>query len=199
MFRTMTLAASLAALAATASPAAAASWEFSGAVGPRVYYGPPPVHLQAPVIYRRAPMIYRQAPVVVGPAPAPIYDMEAPEDIIESLQDAGFTELSPITRRGAVYRLNAVDPEGNVVALDISIFTGEIERSRILQARFQAAPAPAPRPVARAAPSPAPVEAAAPPPAAARPTGTPPSTLRERLEPVPDEAGEGDRDPLVVY
>ena len=72
-------------------------------------------------------------------------------------------------QRGSIYRLNATDPDGNLVRLDISVHTGDIERERIL------------------------VRAAVPPPPPGAPA--PSSSLRDRLQTPPP----GARDPLVVY
>jgi hypothetical protein len=200
MLRTVVLGA---ALALAALPAAAQSWGFGVEVGPPVYYDEPQVYYGPPVVYEQPP-VYYDAPAVVGPEPR-VFHMEAPELVLERLENAGYRELSPMARRGTLYRLNAVDPQGNLVALEISIFTGEIERTRILEARYQA-PAravAAPRPVTvEVAPPrvsrPAPVPAAAPPPSAAASTD-PAVPLRDRLKTPPTAAPDEDRDPLVVY
>jgi hypothetical protein len=125
--------------------------------------------------------------------------VEAPEDVLDRLDAAGYRELSPMARRGQVYKLSAVDPRGNLVALEISIFTGEIERADVLRAAYARPPVRAPRPVA--APAVAPVPRRAPAPAvAARPAPQPApgsNAMRNRLQP-PAEAQGGD-DPMVVY
>jgi hypothetical protein len=148
-------------------------------------------------------VIYRQAPGVIP--------MQAPEVIFDRLEDAGYREFSPMARRGSLYKLNAVDPSGDLVALEISIFTGEIERAYLLQARMSPAPPEvAPRPRRKAAarkPKPAPAAAAPavatapPPPPPPLAPGDAPSTLRDRLEAPPDESAPpaGEEDPLVVY
>src|SRR5918998_850039 len=152
MFRTVACAALLSAAAAATSSAAAQSWGFSvgAGFGAPVYVGPPPVYYEAPVYRAPPPVIYRRAPGV--------FPMQAPEVVFDRLEDAGYREFSPMARRGNFYRLNAVDPGGDLVALEISIFTGEIERARLLQARISPAPpevAPRPRRKAVAARRPA--------------------------------------------
>lgn len=201
MLRTRTIAAAMAVAGAMASPAVAQSWGFDLGGGPD-YYGEPPV------VYRRAPVPrYYDGPVVLRRVDPRVLHMEAPEDVLDDLDNAGFTELSPMRRRGQLYLLSAVDPDGNLVALEISIFTGEIERTRVLEAAFQPPPevrrprrverAAAPRPAPRPAP---PQTQASPPPAAPAPdSGGSPSTLRDRLQSAPAEPSEEEGDPLVVY
>jgi len=152
--------------------------------------------------------------------------MEAIEDVEARLADQGYRQLGPVARRGARYFVRAVDPRGNRVALQISIFTGEIERSRVLQAGYvapppalpkrivksPAKPAAAPPPHVRPAPAPAPVPAVATAPAPSpSPAKAPASTLKGRLKVPPADAptsstapaspapSSGGDDPLVVY
>jgi hypothetical protein len=223
MLRTLAITAAFAMAAGLASPAAA-QWGFGIQVGPPRYYGPPPVYYER----ARPRRYYEEAPVIIAPAQPRVLHMEAPEDVLDALEDAGFRELSPMKRRGKFYVLNAVDPGGDLVALEISIFTGEIERTRVLEAAFQppreirrksrpvavAAPRPAPRAAAKAAVAPTPAAAA---PraqraaAAARPPVRPAapaapaatgggSTLRDRLQTPPEaQPEEQGSDPLVVY
>ena len=217
MLRTVTFTAALALAGALALPAAAQSWGFGVQVGPPIYYEEPPVYYGPPVIYEAPPAYYEAPPVVVRPAEPRVFHMEAPELVLDRLERAGYRELSPMARRGTLYRLNAVDPDGNLVALEISIFDGEIERKHILEtairapARVVAAPrsapavaAPPPAPVAARPPLPKPAPAAV----ASQPSAAlanPPVPLRDRLPATPAEpeeaeepAGEGP-DPLVVY
>jgi hypothetical protein len=209
--------------AAAATPAAAQSWGFGVGVDTRIpIYGAPPVYYedQGPAIYYEAepPVLYGAPPVVVRPGERRVFRMEAPEVVLDRLDAAGYRDLSPMARRGTLYKLSAVAPEGDVVALEISIFTGEIEREEILQQRRKrpsravAAPkrtrtaaVPAPKPEQSVAAAPPAAAAAA--PSAAAPaappagSGAPGSTLRDRLQPLPPASGEtaaGD-DPLVVY
>lgn len=215
------------ALAAGSVSATAQSWGF----GEPVYVDPPPVYYERPgVVVPGRPMLY-EAPdsdvyydeeprILVAPPERRVLHMEAPEIVMDRLDADGYRELSPMARRGSLYKLTAVDPSGDLVALEISIFTGEIERETVLRvarspARTQ--PRPQSRPPVVAAPRPAPVApaprptvAAAPPPAAAvgtaRPQGGgPSSTLRDRLRTPPAgapsagaQADSGD-DPLVIY
>lgn len=216
MSRKIALAAALA--AAAASPASAGSWGVGVGVGfgpPVLYEAPPPVvYYEQPAILHAPPpppAVYYEAPVyeVIPPPPPAVLHMEAPEDVLANLSEAGYRDLGPMARRGSVYRLKAVNPYGDTVELEISIFTGEIETSRILHVR-RSAPPPAPAPVAVA-----PVPAAAPPPPAqrskaaaapapARATASraeAPTAMRDRLQDPatqPDAAPTG-RDPLVVY
>ena len=228
MLRTIAFAAVLAALG-TSGPAAAGSWGVGVGFGygPPVYWGPQAVFHDRPVIVRRAPRgyYYEEAPVFVAP-PAPVYRAVGPEEVFDMLDRSGYRELSPMARRGAVYRLHAVDPAGDLVALEISAWTGAIERVRLLQARYAAPPPPVqppavaapprplPAPAVAAPPRPKPVREAAPaanpaaPPAASATAGPPagavgggsaPAPLSDRLQPVPAEPTGEEKDPLVVY
>ena len=121
-----------------ASPAAAGSWGFGVGVGygPPIYWGPPPVYYDygAPIIVEPPPpYYYEQPPVVVLPPEAPpVYGMVEPDVVLDALEMAGYSDLQPMRQRGSIYRLNATDPDGNLVRLDISVHTGDIERERIL-------------------------------------------------------------------
>lgn len=172
---------SIATLAATMALAlpAAPGWAQSG----DAYYGPPPVTYYA----QSRDIWYDQPPTVVVPAePRVIPGMKAPGDVLAALDRSGYRELSPMAQRGALYKLRAVNPRGDLVHLEISVYTGAIEREVILA-------------VGRAAPLyRAPVPAVAPPPA--------PRPAKRRHapaavpEPAPDsESGPSNRDPLVVY
>ncbi len=205
MLRTAILTAALAA-AGMAQPASAQSWGVGVGVeyGPPVFYGPPPVIYYDPRDVP-PPTYYGQPPVIFAPGGPPVPQMISPDEMLDRLEAAGYRELSPMAHRGRLYKLNAVDPSGDLVALELSIFTGEIESRRVLAAQRRAPPA------VRVAPAPAPVRAVAaapPPPPAAAPTAAPPaavpsqdapSSLRDRLIPPPEEAEDGERDPLVVY
>jgi hypothetical protein len=215
MSKATILTATLAALA-SATPAAAGSWGFGIGYGPPVFWGPPPVYDDRPVIMHRAPpaYYYEEPPMFVAPAePAPVYRMVGPDEVFAMLDVAGYRELSPMARRGALYRLRAVSPDGDLVVLDISIFSGAIERARVIEARY-AAPPPAPPPAVIAPPAkPKPARQAAaatpvptPEPAAAAPkpapSGAAPAPMTDRLQPLPagPEAPSDDGgDPLVVY
>ncbi len=133
MLRNATLIVALIAAAATVSPASAQ--RRAGVQGP-VYY--------APGYYQRA---------------VPL----SPDAVFNALEAAGYREFGPMAPREPIYRLNAVNPRGDLVALDVSMFTGEIERERVLAFRqrppFRAdRPASPPPAAAPAAPSPPPVQ-----------------------------------------
>ncbi len=132
--------------AAASSPAFSQSWNSGFRVEGPVYF--------APGVYQRA---------------LPL----SPDAVFNALEAAGYREFSPMAPREPVYRLNAVNPRGDLVALEISMFTGQIERERIL-AVHQRPPLRAYRPAP--VPQAAPVAPAAPPP-----------------------ANDGGHDPLVVY
>ncbi len=134
----------LIAAAAALSPASAQSW-ISRPQGP-VYY--------APGYYQRA---------------VPL----SPDAVFNALEAAGYREFGPMAPREPIYRLNAVNPRGDLVALDISMFTGAIESERILAVHQ--------RPPIR-------VYRTAPPPPAAAPAPPPPRT----------HSG-GAHNPLVIY
>lgn len=115
----------------------------------------------------------------------PIYQRAlplAPDAVFDMLEAAGYREFSPMAPREPLYKLRAVNPEGDLVALEISMFTGEIELELIL-AEHQRPPLRA----HRHAPQP---QVSAAPPAPAIPRAAPP----------PPPLGEDDgHDPLVVY
>lgn len=169
-------------LVASSSAGWTQSWGFGIEVGPPVYYGPPPVYAYEvdPYYYEQPPVYYEPPPVVVVPPPMPRYTA-TPDAVLDMLEAEGYSELSPMAERGAYYKLSAVSPEGDLVALEISIRTGEIEQEIILEPSR----GPAPRAVAA---TPPPVTAPAPPPGAA------PAPMRERLQ--PPASG---KDPLVIY
>jgi hypothetical protein len=167
--------------------------------GPPVYAVPPPAYGEPPVLYEEPSVMaqFSEAPIDVAPDGRPVFHMEAAEDVARALRRAGYRELSPMHMRGHFYTLTGVEPGGDLVELEVSIFTGEIERVMLLQAGYRPPPPPPPAAVA-AAPPPPPLEppiAAAPPPAPlAPPAGSSPAPLEERLIPPPEE-----QDPLVVY
>jgi hypothetical protein len=127
---------------AAASPGVAQSWGDVG--GPPVTYGRPPAAYAMPV--------YRSAPPAPPLSPAAVFD---------ALQAAGYREFSPMAPRGAFYKLDAVNRRGDLVALVVSAFTGEIAEERVLAFHPGSAPSAPPQPVPQSAPA----AAAAPPPA----------------------------------
>jgi hypothetical protein len=111
--------------------------------------------------------------VIIGRAPPPAAaGAFSPDDVFDSLESAGYREFSPMADRGGVYELRAVNPAGDLVALEVSAHTGEIERELILAERPRNAPA------AIVAPS------------------SPRAPLSRRQ---PSRPADEDRDPLVVY
>jgi hypothetical protein len=185
--------------AAPLSNALAESWQFGVGVGfgAPIYAPPPPVYYDAPVVYEPAPppvvydpapppVVYAPAPPTAYPQPAPVdvapdgrpvFHIVAPNDVLDGLEAAGYRELSPMNMRGQSYVLAAVDPLGDLVQLELSIFTGEILQTALLREGYRPSLAAAPRPVA---------SAIAPAPQAAPQIGG-------------NEAPVAGRDPLVVY
>jgi hypothetical protein len=199
------------AAAGLAQSATAQSWRYGppGLDGPPVvYYDPrfvaPPGHYAVPRGRRLLPV-----PTVVSP-----------DAVFDRLEDAGYSGLSPMAPRGEFYKLTAIDPAGNLVRLEVSIFSGTIENSYVLEAGVRVPSAPVERnrkrvrapaaPVAaeparpiepaalpRPRPNPEPAQAnAAAPPAAAEPTEaaapTPPAAAEptEAAAPTPPAAAE---------
>lgn len=175
--------------AASFSAAFAESWQFGVGVGfgAPIYAPPPPAYYDAPVIYEAPPpVVYEPAPPPVYPQPAPmdvapdgrpVFHMVAADDVLDGLEAAGYRELSPMNMRGQSYVLAAVDPRGDLVQLELSIFTGEILQTAVLREGYRPALAVAPRPIA---------SAIAPAPQAVPQIGG-------------NEAPVSGRDPLVVY
>lgn len=220
MFRTTIVTVAL--IAGAAAPAAAEVFSFGFGVGTPVYR---PYHAAPAPTYR----VYR-GPEIIGPVPENrgVYHMEAARDVEASLRARGFTEVSPLARHGHLYHGNAVDPAGNLVALRISIFSGDIVDADILEPARAVVRAPAapnyapPPPVTRTAPviprqavPPAPRQAVAPAP---RPAATPATKQAAAPKPAqkpveskyaappppkpytpPAAPAKKDQDPLVVY
>jgi hypothetical protein len=159
----------LAAIAGTGSPSAAGSWSLGVGVeyGPPVYYGPPSVYYGPPPVFYEPPIYYEPAP------PPVVLQMVTADDVLDALEGAGYRELGPMAQRGALYSLAAVNPRGDVVALEISVYNGAIERELILESPRYAAPQ-----VVQPAPN-----------------LPPPSTI---MQPAPPPV-DAERDPLVVY
>ncbi len=148
----------LAAGATAAVPAAAQS--FSVGVGVGSGYGH---HHGRRHVYNEPPPFY--APY----EPPVVYSMMPPDAVFDSLEERGYREFSPMAFRDGVYKLNAVNRRGDVVALEVNVVTAEIMRELVLaehQGRRHVSPAPV-------APVPAPS--------------------------VPETPPADGRDPLVVY
>jgi hypothetical protein len=189
-----TILASAAILAASSTCGWTQSWGFGVEVGPPVYYGPPPVYTYDvdPYYYPEPPIYEQEPPIVIMPEEPPVRYAASPDDVLDMLEDEGFRNLSPMAERGAYYKLSAINPEGELVALEISIRSGEIEREIILEGRR--GPRPMPRVVAAT-----PAAPPAPPPAIVSPppSGDAPAPMRDRLRVPP--GGQGGDDPLVIY
>jgi hypothetical protein len=131
-----------------------------------------------------------EEPVIVAP---PVRARElSPDEIFDWLEAEGYRDFGPMAHRDPLYKLNAVNPEGDLVALEISAYTGAIEREMILQARH-AAPSPVlPPPL---------VETYAAPPAPPPPAGDPYAAPRPYTPPTLSDSDDDDEDedPLVVY
>jgi hypothetical protein len=113
------------------SPAAAQSWSVGvgvGIGGPD-YYGPPPVYYGAP-----PPYVYEQPPVVYMPAPG-VRSSISPDAVFDTLERSGYRDFSPMAFRDGVYKLNAVNRRGDLVALEVSALDGAVEREYILSAQ----------------------------------------------------------------
>lgn len=143
---------------AVLSPAAAGSWSVGVGVGfgEPGYYGPPPVYYDAP-----PPYVYEQPPPVYVPAPPPpvVRSSVSPDAVFDALERSGYREFSPMAFREGVYKLNATNRRGDLVALEVSALDGQVEREFILRRGHSSARviSPAPRPVPRvprAAPEP---------------------------------------------
>jgi hypothetical protein len=150
---------SLVAGLAAVQPAAAGSWSFGVGVetGPPVYYGPPPVYYgPPPVVYDAPPPpVYHPAPVLVAPPPV-VLQIATPDQVLDSLEAAGYREMTPMAHRGPLFKLNAVNRDGDLVALEIATESGMIERELILQPGYRPPLQYQPRAVAAPAPLPAP-------------------------------------------
>jgi hypothetical protein len=163
MLRIAMSAAAFAAAMGSAATALAGSWD----VGVGAGFGWYPQPVPPPGYYHHQPL------VIIGRAPPPAAaGAVSPDDVFDALERAGYREFSPMADRGGVYELRAVNPAGDLVALEVSAHTGEIERELILAERLRNAPA------AIVAPS---------------------SPRAPLSPPQPSQPAEEERDPLVVY
>jgi hypothetical protein len=137
---------------------ASAQWSVGVGIefGDPNYYGPPPVYYGPPpgYLYEQPPTYYAPAPPPVVYAPAQIPSAVPPDVVFDKLDRAGYRELGPMAFRDGVYKLSAVNRRGDLVALEVSLLTGSVERETVIGAR-QAAIPPAP-PSAPAQPAPPP-------------------------------------------
>jgi hypothetical protein len=122
-----------------AAPAAAGSWSVGIGVGfgyPHPLYGPG--HFAPYDPYGPPPF---GPPTYYVPAPPPVvFEMQPPDAVLDALESAGYREFGPMQQRGDHYSLSAVSPRGDIVALEISVYSGAIERELILEPRRRDAP-----------------------------------------------------------
>jgi hypothetical protein len=119
---------------AALSPAAAGQWSVGVGVGfgEPGYYGPPPVYYAAP-----PPHVYEQPPVVYVPPPPPpiVHSSISPDAVFDALERYGYRDFGPMAFREGVYKLNATNRRGDIVALEVSALDGQVEREFILHRR----------------------------------------------------------------
>ncbi len=127
----------------------------------------------APAQSWSAPQPYGQPPIYYAPGVYPRAVPLSPDAVFNLLEAAGYRKFGPMAPREPIYRLNAVNRRGDLVALEVSMFTGRIERERVLALR-ESPPLPAYRPQASVGVSP------------------PVAAPRQPVSP-------GTRDPLVIY
>ena len=98
------------------------------------YYGPPPVYYGPPpgYLYEQPPTYYAPAPPPVVYAPARIPSAVSPDVVFDNLEDAGYREFGAMAFRDGVYKLSAVNRHGELVALEVSALTGEVEIEKIV-------------------------------------------------------------------
>ena len=122
----------LAALGFAAWTAPGAAQEFGihvGPVPPLAVYGPPVV------VYGR--------PVVAYPAPVPEMPAVVPaEEVRRALMRAGYSDVGPVRTSGGFYEVEAFDPNGILLALRLSAFSGEIVAYAPVRADLPLAAAP---------------------------------------------------------
>jgi hypothetical protein len=102
------------AVAAGASPATAQSFGWSVGVG------------------IGGPDYYEPAPFYDEPVYVPVEPRKSPDEVFDALEAAGYSDFTPMAPRGDYYKLSAVNPRGDFVALEISVWSGQIEREYIL-------------------------------------------------------------------
>lgn len=117
MLKKLAIVSALVASAALAAPAAADSFSLSLQFGDG-YYEP-------------RPRLYAPAPVRV------VRYAVAPSEVRRALRRSGFTEIGAFRRSGSYYKVETVDPSGNLVDLSIDIYSGDIVRARIIEAAYR--------------------------------------------------------------
>lgn len=137
---------------------AAAQWSIGVGIefGSPTYYGPPPVYYAPPpgYLHEQPPTYYAPAPPPVVYAPAQIPSAISPDIVFDKLDQAGYRELGPMAFRDGVYKLSAVNRHGDLVALEVSLLTGSVERETVIGARRAAIPPPPPPASTQPAPPP---------------------------------------------
>ena len=144
MFRAAGLAATIwvtgAAIASAQSFGVGVGVEFGGP-----FYGPPPVYYYGAA----PPLLYEQPPAVYVPAPPPLVHASlSPAAIFDVLEQRGYGEFGPMAFRDGVYKLSAVNRDGDVVALEVSALDGAVIRELFLSAGSSAATVVTPAPIA---------------------------------------------------
>ena len=72
----------------------------------------------------------------------------SPDAVFDVLERGGYREFSPMAFRDGVYKLNAVNRRGDLVALEVSALTGEVEGEFVIGAARRPVQPRAARPVA---------------------------------------------------
>ncbi|MGQ7794305.1 hypothetical protein ACUN0C_18010 [Faunimonas sp. B44] len=158
-----------------------AAWTAPGAAqGFGIHVGPVP-----PLAVYDAPAAVYGPPIVAYPAPVPEMPAVVPaEEVRRALMRAGYSDVGPVRTSGGFYEVEAFDPNGILLALRLSAFSGEIVAYAPVRADLPLAAAP--RPVGPD------VQMVAPP--AAIPA---PRPAAEAMPVQPDTPDGGN--PLVVY
>jgi hypothetical protein len=154
--------AGLASAMASVSPASAGSWSVGVGVGVGPgYYGPgyyPPGYYYprrfrhrryyAPAyVYPAPPIVY--APAAPGAVYAPPAEISAlpPDAVFDQLEAAGYYDFGVMAFRDGVYKLDAANPQGDRVSLEVSALDGAVQAEYVIGAAQpqRRGPAAAPR------------------------------------------------------
>lgn len=141
---------------------ASAQWSVGVGVGYGApdYYGPPPIiYGEPPIIYGPPPVYVYEEPPVYLPAPSPpvaIPSAVPPAVVFDNLERSGYRELGPMAFRDGFYKLSAVNRRGDLVALEVSLLTGQVQLEFVIGATTHLQPVAPPAPVLPPAASPAP-------------------------------------------
>ncbi len=104
---------------------------------PLSVYGPIPGFERGLGPYRELPPphYYGKVPfAVMGPPPWEMGRV-SPDAVFDALERAGYSQFGAMADRRDRYRLRAVNRYGDLVALEISVYTGRIERELVLSER----------------------------------------------------------------